>query len=39
MGQPMVGLWEWGGIAACLVLAVGGLAIGAFGDNRRDIGR
>ena len=39
MGQPMVGVWDAGGIVACLVLAVGGTLIGAAGIRRRDIGR
>ena len=39
LGQPMVGLWDAGGIVACLVIAVGGLLLGAWGVSRRDIGR
>lgn len=39
MGQPMVGIWDSAGIAACLVLAIGGLALGAWGYGHRDIGR
>lgn len=39
MGKPMVGVWDAGGIAACVLLAVGGLALGALGTRRRDIGR
>ena len=38
LGQPMVGRWDPVGIAACLVIAVGGIAIGAWGMTRRDIG-
>ncbi len=38
MGQPMVGTWDVGGIVACLVLAAGGVALGAWGIARRDIG-
>ncbi len=38
LGQPMLGTWDVGGIAACLVLAIGGLLIGAWGMSRRDIG-
>jgi hypothetical protein len=34
----MVGRWDPVGIAACLVIAVGGIAIGAWGMTRRDIG-
>jgi putative exporter of polyketide antibiotics len=37
MGQPMVGAWDAGGIVACLVLAAGGLAVGAWGMGRRDV--
>ncbi len=36
-GQPMVGAWDWAGIVASLVLAVGGVALGAWGMNRRDL--
>jgi ABC-2 type transport system permease protein len=39
LGQTMVGVWDWAGIAACLVLALGGLAIGAWGFARREVGR
>ncbi|MHB8958097.1 MAG: hypothetical protein ACYDAN_00525 [Candidatus Limnocylindrales bacterium] len=37
MGRPLVGAWDWVGLAACLVLAVGGLALGAWGLRRRDV--
>ena len=37
MGQPMIGVWDPVGIVACLVLAVGGLALGALGMRRRDV--
>ncbi len=37
LGQPMVGAWDAAGIVACL--ALGGLAIGAWGMARRDVGR
>lgn len=37
LGQPMVGVWDFPGIVASLVLAVGGLAIGAWGFARRDL--
>ena len=37
LGQPMVGRWDPAGIAACLVIAVGGILIGAWGVTRRDI--
>ena len=36
-GQPMVGVWDLGGIVASLVLAIGGVALGAWGFNRRDL--
>jgi ABC-2 type transport system permease protein len=38
LGEPMVGAWDGVGIAACLALAIGGLAIGAWGMTRRDVG-
>lgn len=37
MGQPMVGIWDLGGIVAALLIAAGGLAIGAWGFARRDL--
>jgi ABC-2 type transport system permease protein len=37
MGQPMVGSWDWTGITACLVLALGGLGLSAWGLSRRDV--
>ena len=37
MGEPMVGRWDGAGLLACLVLAVGGLALGAWGMHRRDV--
>jgi ABC-2 type transport system permease protein len=39
MGQPMVGVWDWAGIVACIVLAVGGLALCGWGMTRRDVER
>jgi ABC-2 type transport system permease protein len=39
MGQPMVGKWDPAGVAACLVLAAGGLALGGWGMRRRDVAR
>jgi ABC-2 type transport system permease protein len=39
MGRPMVGVWDVGGIAACLVLAAGGLALAGWGLRRRDVER
>jgi ABC-2 type transport system permease protein len=37
LGQPMIGQWDPAGIVACLVLAVGGIALGAWGMTRRDV--
>jgi ABC-2 type transport system permease protein len=37
LGQPMVGTWDIAGIVACVVIAVGGLALGAWGMSRRDV--
>jgi putative exporter of polyketide antibiotics len=37
LGQPMVGQWDPFGIGLCLVIALGGVAIGAWGVTRRDI--
>jgi polyether ionophore transport system permease protein len=39
MGQPMVGSWDPAGIVACVVLAVGGILLGAWGMSRRDVAR
>ena len=39
MGQPMIGQWDPVGIVACVVIAVGGIALGAWGMSRRDIAR
>ena len=38
-GQPMVGKWDPVGIVLCVVIAVGGIALGAIGVRRRDIER
>jgi ABC-2 type transport system permease protein len=37
LGQPMVGVWDVGGLVACSVIAVAGLLLGAWGMNRRDV--
>ena len=37
MGEPMVGSWDAAGFLACLILAIGGLTLGAWGMNRRDV--
>ncbi len=39
LGQPMIGVWDPVGIAACLVIGVGGVALGAWGIRRRDVSR
>ena len=39
LGQPMVGIWDGAGIVACIVIAVGGLALGGWGMRRRDLAR
>jgi ABC-2 type transport system permease protein len=39
LGQPMVGVWDPAGIVACMVIAVGGLALGGWGMRRRDVAR
>jgi ABC-2 type transport system permease protein len=36
-GKPMVGEWDMVGVAACLVIAVGGILLGAWGMRRRDV--
>jgi ABC-2 type transport system permease protein len=38
-GQPMLGQWDATGVVACLVLAVGGVTLGAWGLARRDVAR
>jgi ABC-2 type transport system permease protein len=37
LGQPMIGAWDPSGIAACLVLALGGLILSGWGMSRRDV--
>ena len=37
LGAPMIGTWDLGGMVACLILAAGGLALGAWGLRRRDV--
>jgi putative exporter of polyketide antibiotics len=39
LGQPMVGAWDWAGMALCAVIALGGLLIGARAIDRRDVAR
>jgi polyether ionophore transport system permease protein len=36
-GQPMLGRWDPVGIVACVALAIGGVAFGAWGLRRRDL--
>ncbi len=38
-GQPMAGQWDSVGVVACAVIAVGGIALGAWGMTRRDVAR
>lgn len=37
LGQPLVGVWDWGGMATLTVIAVAGIALGAWGFRRRDL--
>jgi ABC-2 type transport system permease protein len=37
MGQPMIGQWDLGGVVACVVIAAGGILLGAWGVSRRDL--
>ena len=37
LGQPMIGTWDLVGAAACVVIAVGGILLGAWGMHRRDV--
>jgi polyether ionophore transport system permease protein len=37
IGQPMVGVWDWGGLAACAAVAIVGFALGTWGFKRRDV--
>jgi polyether ionophore transport system permease protein len=36
-GQTFVGIWDWGGVAASIVLAISGIVVGAWGFARRDL--
>jgi ABC-2 type transport system permease protein len=38
-GMPMLGQWDGTGVVASLVLAIGGILLGAWGVRRRDIQR
>ena len=37
LGQTMVGVWDWGGVAAAIAIGVIGVAIGSWGFSRRDL--
>jgi ABC-2 type transport system permease protein len=37
IGQPMVGVWDWAGLATLTVIAVAGMALGTWGFQRRDL--
>jgi ABC-2 type transport system permease protein len=37
LGQPMIGTWDPLGMAACAVIAIGGILLGAWGMDRRDV--
>jgi ABC-2 type transport system permease protein len=39
LGQPMAGIFDWSGIVAAAVLAIGGLLVGTWGLRRRDLER
>ncbi len=39
LGQPIVGDFDWPGMALCAAVALGGVALCAIGMQRRDLGR
>ena len=39
LGQPMAGIYDPVGLIVAVIMAVGGLALGAWGMTRRDVGR
>lgn len=39
LGRPMLGEFDGFGLALCAAMAIGGLAVGAWGLARRDVGR
>ena len=39
LGQPILGQYDWPGMAICAAIATGGLLVCALGMRRRDIGR
>jgi ABC-2 type transport system permease protein len=39
LGQPMIGTWDWPGMIACVVIALGGVVLAGLGIARRDVNR
>ncbi|MEO6207588.1 MAG: hypothetical protein ABIP77_06505, partial [Candidatus Limnocylindrales bacterium] len=39
LGQPMAGQYDLVGVVVASALAIGGLAVGAWGMQHRDVGR
>ena len=39
LGQPMIGTWDWPGMIACVVIALGGVVLAGVGIARRDVER
>jgi ABC-2 type transport system permease protein len=39
LGRPILGVYDWPGMAFCAALAIGGVIVCAVGMRRRDIGR
>jgi len=39
LGRPMLGSYDWAGVAVCAALAIGGVIVSTVGMRRRDIGR
>ena len=39
LGQPILGQFDWPGMAVCAALALGGISLCAIGMHRRDVGR
>lgn len=39
LGKPMIGVWDWPGMASCVAIAITGLLVGAWGMQRRDVAR
>ena len=37
LGQPMIGVWDPVGMVVCAAIAAGGIALGAWGVQRRDV--